>query len=684
MGPYVVDAGGSVRVLPPSAMPGRLTGVARHLSNPTQRVYIGTMEEGLYDVDLATLQVTEVYADDQGHAGGRGGGDRRLAGLPGYHGKGLYSGQGRLVYANNGETGREAQRRPDVPSGCLAEWDGSAWKVVRRNQFTEVTGPGGIYGSPSAQADPIWTIGWDHRSLLLMVLDSSRWSTYRLPKASHTYDGAHGWNTEWPRIREVGEASFLMTMHGTLWRFPPTFAARASAGVLPISTYLKVCADFARWREWLVFGCDDVARKAFLNKRRAKDSIPAPERSHSNLWFAAPQQLDQLGPPLGRGAVWLNESVPAGQASDPFLFSGYDLRGVHVAHGDAEARTFTLQVDRAGDGTWAELEALRVPAGAYRWQALRGRGAWVRARLDRAAVGVTVQFAYRQTRRCSRAWLAEATASVPDPAHSRWDSLAVFAAHGGPEGVRQVGAYELRLAEGAAPAGGAGAAAALRLEPSGIARTSPQLQRKLRIAAGLAEHDGARGPKRGASWLHIDDDGRRWRLPAAAGAGGAVSPVGPSRMCREVVTERDLEGLLVVSGLQPGAPAGAHVVRSADGGAAVWAGDLDDLWRLGRPRGAGGPWLRSARPVAAGVPSDPYLLAGFAQRGLSASHSEAHVVGFRLEVDATGTGSWHAWRLLAVPPGEGARLSFPAEFEAYWLRAVSNASCSATLQLVYD
>jgi hypothetical protein len=43
--------------------------------------------------------------------------------LPGHHGKGLHSGQGRLVYSNNGEYGGEAMP-PDAPSGCLAEWDG--------------------------------------------------------------------------------------------------------------------------------------------------------------------------------------------------------------------------------------------------------------------------------------------------------------------------------------------------------------------------------------------------------------------------------------------------------------------------------------------------------------------------------------------------------------------------------
>jgi hypothetical protein len=35
------------------------------------------------------------------------------SGLPGYHGKGFYSGQGRAVYANNGEHGVNQPKSPE-------------------------------------------------------------------------------------------------------------------------------------------------------------------------------------------------------------------------------------------------------------------------------------------------------------------------------------------------------------------------------------------------------------------------------------------------------------------------------------------------------------------------------------------------------------------------------------------
>ena len=210
IGPYAIGADRAVRAIPYTRMYGRPTGVARHLADPAGKVVFATMEEGIYEVDVKTLAVTEVWADEQRKEG-------RHADLPGYHGKGFYSAQGRYVYANNGDHAPAARTNPSVPSGCLAEWDGQAdrWTVVRRNQFTDVTGPGGIQGNPPGD-DRLWSIGWDHRSLILMLLDRGSWHAFRLPKATHTYDGAHGWNTEWPRIRDIGESALLMTMHGML------------------------------------------------------------------------------------------------------------------------------------------------------------------------------------------------------------------------------------------------------------------------------------------------------------------------------------------------------------------------------------------------------------------------------------------------------------------------------------
>ena len=400
LGPYVIDAQGGVRVIPYSQMFGRPTGNAAHLTDPWNKIYYASMEEGFYEVDVKTLAVRQLYEDANAALARQAAKDISGPLLPGYHGKGFYSGQGRVVYSNNGEVGG-GLLPPDTPSGCLAEWDGQKWKVIRRNQFTDVTGPGGIEGSTDSRKDPVWAIGWDHRSLILMVLDSGTWHSYRLPKASHAYDGAHGWNTEWPRIREIGETDLLMTMHGMFWRFPRTFRRGSSAGIAPRSTYVRVIGDFARWRDRVVFGCDDAAKSEFLNTRRAKGKIAGPGLSQSNLWFVEPAQLDRFGPPVGRGAVWIREDVRAAVPSEPFLFAGFARRMAHFTHESEAEVTFRLEVDAAGDGLWSMLREVKVgPRGSgFVVFAPEEQGAWVRVTASRDCRGCP-----RPCPRAARCW----------------------------------------------------------------------------------------------------------------------------------------------------------------------------------------------------------------------------------------------------------------------------------------
>ncbi len=394
IGPYLIDGKKEIRVIPPSSMYGRLTGTARHLIDPENKVYYATMEEGLYEVDVNTLDVTNVIRDGNGGAPKEG----IVSQLPGYHGKGLYSTQGRLVYANNGDRDPKVKVDPTIESGALAQWFGEGdWQQVRRNQFTEVTGPGGITGNSDPESEPIWAMGWDEKSLLLALLEDKTWHYYRLPKGSHSYDGAHGWNTEWPRIREIGEEDFLATMHGTFWRFPSTFSRENSAGIAPRSNYLKVVGDFCRWGDRLVIGCDDSAAGEFLNTRPFKAERGAPLQSNSNLWFIDPKTLDQLGPVIGRGSVWLRDTIQAGEPSDPYLFSGYDHRMLHLTHGHDDAVVFSVEVDREGTNEWSALTTLTVSPGNSISHAIpeTEQGSWIRIIPDTNAEGVTANFQYR-------------------------------------------------------------------------------------------------------------------------------------------------------------------------------------------------------------------------------------------------------------------------------------------------
>ena len=125
-----------------------------------------------------------------------------------------------------------------------------------------------------------------------------------------------------------------------------------------------------------------------------------------------------------------------------------------------------------------------------------------------------------------------------------------------------------------------------------------------------------------------------------------------------------------------------HLIRSADGRAAVWLGTVDDLWSFGKPSGVGGPWKNST--VTANAPSDPYLLTGYDRKKITVSHTSSATVRIRVEVDLSGTGLWVTYTSLAVPAGQSHDHTFPAGYQAYWLRVTADTSTTATAQLTYE
>ncbi len=714
IGPYLVDRSGGVRAIPWEKMPGRLTGVARHLTDPAGKVYFATMEEGLYEVELKGLGVIPLIRDGNPGPLPTGVEDYPQAlpsQLPGYHGKGLYSGQGRLIYANNGERSKEAEVNPATPSGALAEWkSGGDWQLVRRNQFTEVTGPGGIQGNAHPENDPIWSMGWDHRSLILMCLSEGKWHSYRLPKGSHSYDGAHGWNTEWPRIREIGEPDLLMTMHGLFWRFPKTFSAENTYGIRPRSTYLKVIGDFCRWRDRLVFGCDDTAKSEFLNQRAAKGKLGGPGKSQSNLWFTYGDSPDHLGPALGRGGVWQEDFVRGGQWSDPFLIAGFPKRSLFLSQGSGSSVRFDLEIDPDGKGKWQPLRQMVVPAQGGVWSELGPEiaGEWVRIRADRDCPKTTAFF--NMSAEDKRGW----ENSQEFEGISQWGDALSFGGYLRTRGEgRKTLAIQATLLEKQETSLGEvyELDADLHLAPSTDPQAVEEIKAVENIPSGIVDSDAA-------SAIYRDEKGVRWRFPKSDPISDDGSHRGEMRIVREVCTERDLlnchgtfyelpaenaggiakvrpiathglkiqdycsyRGLLVMTGIS-GGRGNPHLRRSNDGRANVWVGVVDDLWRLGKPRGKGGPWLHT--PIKKNEPSDPYLMTGYDRKRLELSNEGSLSAKFTLEADVTGEGKWMPVKEFILKPGEGDRHDFPDWFQAYWVRLISNQDTTATAQLSYD
>ncbi len=704
IGSYFIDAAGNVRIIPSEKMSGRLTGTARHLQDPVNKVYVATMEEGLYEVDVRTLEVKTLIRDGLSEQDAR----RKAEKLPypanwenakdskflGTHGKGLCTGFGQLFYANNGE-GCYPWKDPSEPAGALGSWKpgDSDWSLIKRRQYTDISTADGVYGNEHPYDNPILAMGWDHRSAFIDVISSfDAPTTYRFPKGSYTYDGTHGWYTEWPRIRPVSDDEMLATMHGTLLSLPRSFAKGGNmSGLRPLSNYLKVVGDFTPWLGKIVFGCDDTARTEFSNLRKVKSGLTPPGRSQSNLWFVDRDKLGRIGPLVGHGGVWMGDDVVPLVPSDAYLLAGYSDKALYIRHGERHKVSFDLEVDADGRGEWKKANTVVVPPAGLFVDVSGLVGEWVRVVPQDLARNVTAWFEYAGS---DPRVAAKRTAAYPREAKARLL-------------VTKANPNVLTIA--ADSSNGWQLGADLALSPVDGA-TASKTWSDAKVNGGFIKEDAA-------SIIYVDDDGRTWRLPRAA----AGVPASYGRVCREVCTERDLfsaggtffelpaptagdfakvravsSPVLPIAdyaswrGLLALAVEGGERPETSDGGPRIidmpqkelslWLGATDDVWKLGKAVGVGGPWMNTK--VAAGIPSDPYLANGYDAKSIAMEADRD--VEVTLEADPSGDGVWYpvgSWKIAA---GVRREVRLPAHLNASWLRVKSSADAVATAQFVYE
>jgi hypothetical protein len=726
IGPYFIDAARNVRVIPPSLAPGRHTATAAHLSDPA-RLYIFTMENGVYDINATDLTFITRYPDVQGK------GDRFLFG---YHGKGAYTGQGRLVVANNGRPNN--QETPTGPAGVLATWNGitvaqnggtylatndpnntaeentvnpasaqpeyiAGWNQVSKTQTCEVTGPGGIYGNPNPSTDPVWATGFDAKSVLLRVMENQQWRLWRLPKGSYSHDGSHGWHTEWPRIRQLDPADpasiYLMHMHGLFYQFPKSFSAANFEGLAPLSSYYKMPTDYATFNGRIVMGKNDASK--FANTLAQKDQ--------SNLWFGTMDDIRNWGSPAGHGSVWMNEAVAAGQTSDPFLIHGFTNRTLHLRNLGNAAVNVEIQTS-PGTTTWTTARTVSVPAGSYVHQILNDITApWVRLRTSAASSDFTAFFhlhsPYPHTTPASAA--SNEFAALADIRDTRSVSDGIIR-------VRNNADLSLEFASSRTSSDGSASTHRYHLIGGDIELkdvTDATAESSMRSTAATTRQFGSDAA---SAW--IDSGGTRFRLPKLDPHYDSPFATGWARGVREAVTERELlnchgtfyevprsnsggyrkmraltthgkrisdfaswRGLFVLTGVLDDAPASDKLIKNPDGTAALWLGEIDDLWRMGEPRGTGGPWKDTS--VTANTASDPYLMYGYDRKELTLSAASATTI--TVELDFLADNTWSTYQTFSLAPGQILTHTFPAGFHAHWVRVKSSTTTTATAQFTY-
>lgn len=682
IGPYFIDRDRKIRVIDPDKMPGRLTAVARHLKDPENYVYFYDMEGKLYEANVHTLQVKLLFKKP----------------IPGWHGKGGYTAQNRLILANNGQTASGKFDPAELKiggmpqngeqKGVLAEWDGDQWSIVRRRQFTEVTGPGGINGSPDDKS-VAWSLGWDERSVILMLLDEGEWVEWRLPKATHTYDSPNGWYTEWPRIRSVGRAKCLMDMHGMLYDFPETFSKRNIRGIRAICNHLLMITDFSEWGSEIVFSTDMTSM--MVNK--------LPGQSQSNLWFGAPDELSGWGPTNGWGGVWMKDHVIAGRCSDPYLIGGFDGRVVHLAHSLDKAVTFTFETYDGSD--WKIYKNILVPREGYQFHIFPKnlQAEWIRVKTD-LNCEATVYFHYT-----SRGHNPAGSTSLFAP-------IAPTAAENSNGGLLRPAGYNRNLQFLAQRSDASKRTDATYYEvDERMAFSTPAHGKAGEVAKICAitqdfEVDEAS--------VIVHDASGTYRLPRTDPSYDRAIVGRSQRGKREVVTERSLlnahgtfyeiadqtglstmrpicthkrditdfcswRGLLVISGTREDAVDDGHYFAAEGNKTGLWFGKVDDLWKFGQPVGRGGPWKDAT--VEAGEISLPYLMTGYENKSVSFTTDRDVVISLEVDFDHHG---WHLYREFPLQGGKVTVYQFPEGYSAHWVRCRADKAAKVTVEFTYS
>lgn len=671
---YFIDKNGKVRAIPFSVMPGRMTATARHLTDPTNKVYFYDMEGKVYEVDVNSLAVKKLFEKP----------------VPGWHGKGAYTGQNLFVVANNGEDAvfkltKDMLKAGDLPKGpeemgILASWDGKIWKIIERKQFTDVTGPGGIYGSPDDKS-PLWAIGWDRRSVILKLLDGGQWYTYRLPKAARTYDHRGGWYTEWPRIREVGNGKMLMDMHGMMYDFPKTFSRNNSAGISPLSSHLRYIPDFCSWNNQIVIATDETT--VLQN--------PMAGRSQSNLWFGQWSDLKTWGGATGWGGPWDNDAVKANTPSDAFLINNFNKKVLHLTQTSEQAVSFTIQVDKTGNNKWVDYKVIKVPKNGYESFIFPAdfKATWIRFKTDKDCTA-SAFFHFTGTMHEKQDPMFNTlnditgkdaiSSTVIRPANFN-KNLQVLSTSNGKSQYAEVD-EKLTFSNGAVD-------------------STSQMKRLLSLSRTYSVDEAS---------VIIKDKTGTFRLPKTSDAYETF----PYRDRREVESERFMlniqgtfyevgreagfialrpitthhkkivdfctwRGLLVLSGTKQGAKADGHYFANEKNTDGLWFGGIDDLWKMGKPTGHGGVWKNVT--VKPNSPSLPYLMTGYDKKKVSISADKEVKITLEVDFDLSG---FHTYKTFTVPAGKTINYEFPRGFSAHWIRAISDKACTATVEFTYQ
>ena len=87
-----------------------------------------------------------------------------------------------------------------------------------------------------------------------------RWKIYHFPapQGCLNNDAAHGWFTEWPRIRDMARRICLWIYMACSFHFPKVSPPEVW-GIKPIASHIHYIPDFCYWNGKVILATDEIA-----------------------------------------------------------------------------------------------------------------------------------------------------------------------------------------------------------------------------------------------------------------------------------------------------------------------------------------------------------------------------------------------------------------------------------------
>ena len=202
-------------------------------------------------------------------------------------------------------------------------------------------------------AVPVGVLKSDTASVLFVDDAGRRW---RLPKGSAAFDAASPLPL---RVdREVCTERDLFNAHGLFYELPADNAG-GFAKIRPITTHNRRITDYCSYRGLLF-----LAGVAFAAPGKSKsEHLIRSDDGQVTLWAGAVDDLWKFGKAVGTGGPWKRTAVKAGQASDPYLMTGFDRKRLTLSHNSEDSVSMRVEVDITGSGDWKTYQQFEVPSG---------------------------------------------------------------------------------------------------------------------------------------------------------------------------------------------------------------------------------------------------------------------------------------------------------------------------------